>query len=96
MSISVLVNFTVKAEALETFSALMDQTQIHLPQVEGCEGVRIFRHRETPPHFTLVEDWQSEAQHKAHIESLIASGQWADINAMLDAAPTTHYVHAIG
>lgn len=81
------VTLTPDPAQLETFHTAMEGVQASLPQVPGCEGVRVLRTEGPTPHYILVEDWQSQPLHQAHLDALLASGDWANLEGMLSQAP---------
>ncbi|WP_138161879.1 putative quinol monooxygenase [Parasedimentitalea maritima] len=81
------VTLTPDPAQLATFHTAMEGVQASLPQVSGCEGVRVLRTEGSTPHYILVEDWQSQIQHQAHLDALIASGEWAKLKSMLSQPP---------
>lgn len=89
--IQVIITFETKPEASLPFAALLDQVQQDLPRVNGCKGVRVFSGSESPCVFTLLEHWDSEAAHQAHIATVVASGAWDSIAAHLARDPVSHY-----
>jgi len=89
--IQVIITFETKPEASSPFTALLDQVQLDLPRVNGCKGVRVFSRSDSPCMFTLLEHWDSEAAHQAHIAQVVASGAWDSIAAHLAKDPVSHY-----
>ncbi len=85
----VTVTFHAQADQLAAFEQIMRSVKLQLPTIQGCLGVRVLRSAEQPQIFVLVEDWESNAQHAAHISNLIEGGDWAEIEAMLQAPPTS-------
>jgi quinol monooxygenase YgiN len=83
------VTFQPKPEHLAAFAELMDSVKNELPKVEGCLNLRILRQDQGPTTFLLIEDWQSAELHDAQIARLVASGDWAAIEAMLRCPPIT-------
>lgn len=90
--IKLIITFETKPDAVEAFSALMDRVKQDLPHIAGCRGVRVFQGKENRSIFTLLEDWESEAAHKVHIDRVISSGAWEKSIAIhLDKKPVNHY-----
>ncbi len=87
----VIITFEAKSDLSSQFHALLKQVKRDLPSVPGCTGVRLFVACENPCIFTLIEDWQSVSAHKAHINAVIASGDWKTIAAYLCCDPVSHY-----
>lgn len=89
--IQVIITFETLPEASSAFAALLDQVQQELPRVRGCRGVRVFAATDNACVFTLLEHWDSEAAHQAHIATVVASGAWERIAAHLARDPVSHY-----
>jgi len=88
-STHLLITFQARPEAASDFTALLQRVKHELPQVSGCRGVRVFADSSDPCVFTLLEEWESSARHQAHIERVVASGEWARIRAHLAADPVS-------
>lgn len=84
---TVLLTFTVNPGCLEEFQSLLRSIETDLPQVSGCTSVRVLRHEASNATFTVLEDWTSQALHTKHVEGLVASGAWSNIEAMLAEPP---------
>lgn len=89
--INVIVTFETRPECAASFSALLEQVRHDLPQVSGCRGVQVFDGAGEASLFTLVEQWDTEAAHQAHIGHVIASGAWERIAAQLARDPVSRY-----
>lgn len=85
----VCVTFKAKPEHSITFEDVMQSVKTDLPTVEGCNSVRIMRHKDDPLTYTLIEDWTEQKLHEVHINGLVTSGLWDNIEAMLSEAPTS-------
>ena len=83
----VSVTFKPKPAHQSDFAALMQSVKQDLPQVEGCKSVRVLTTQDEAATFTLIEDWDSVEKHASHIEKVVASGVWADIEGMLAEPP---------
>ena len=94
-SVTVLVQFQARLESREAFSLLMQSVQQNLPQVPGCLGVDVLRSAANPLCFVLVERWESQARHGAHVQALQASGDWSALEQHLAAAPSVEYLQRI-
>lgn len=95
MSVNLVISFKVKEEKLESFRNVMQDVKINLPKVDGCRDVKILNHLEDPLAFTLVEAWDSQEIHGAHVQRLIDSGQWTAIAEHLSSAPVSGYFSQI-
>lgn len=91
MSINVIVTFEATPEKASELANLLNQAKRTLPEVEGCKGVSLFNSRKNPCMFTLVEEWESDRQHQAHIANVVSSGAWAHIASHLAADPVSDY-----
>ncbi|MES2934714.1 MAG: antibiotic biosynthesis monooxygenase family protein [Pseudomonadota bacterium] len=89
--INVIITFTTKPESAIQFSTMLAQVKQALPTVDGCKSVRLFAAIDNPCTFTLLEEWESEAKHKSHLEQVVSSGAWDAIAAHLATDPVSHY-----
>ncbi|HEX5738521.1 MAG TPA: antibiotic biosynthesis monooxygenase family protein [Hydrogenophaga sp.] len=87
----IIITFETKPESVATFSSLLEQVKRDLPSVPGCRSVRLFAATANPCVFTLLEDWNSETQHRSHIDKMVSSGAWATLAAHLAKDPVSHY-----
>ena len=91
MSVQLIITFNVAAGKLPAFVEIMRQVQSSLPQVAGCNAVRIFHGTNDEHVFVLVETWESEQAHRAHIENVVRSGAWDHLRAHLTRDPVSGY-----
>ena len=78
-STQIIITFETKPESVNPFSALLAQVKRDLPAVPGCRSVRLFAATDKPCVFTLLEDWDSDSQHRSHIDNVVSSGAWASL-----------------
>jgi quinol monooxygenase YgiN len=90
-----IVTFEASAEKLQAFRQILQQIKADLPQVPGCKAVRIFNSTTNERVFTLVETWESESAHRAHIERVIQTGAWEHIRAHLVTDPLSSYLREV-
>ncbi len=88
-NVKVVVTFDVLEEKLEIFEGIMTSLKTDLPKVDGCNSIVIHRDQDDACVFVLVEDWDNRETHDAHIATVVESGGWATIEAMLKSAPVT-------
>jgi quinol monooxygenase YgiN len=93
--IHLIVTFEASAEKLPAFRQILQQVKAELPQVPGCKAVRIFKSTTNERVFTLVETWESESAHRAHIERVIQTGAWEHIRAHLVTDPLSSYLREV-
>ncbi|NHZ39693.1 putative quinol monooxygenase [Massilia aquatica] len=86
-----IITFTTRPEAASDFRSMRGTVKRGLPAVAGCRGVSVFCASDDPAVFTLVEQWDSEQAHQAHIANLTASGGWDAIAACLREPPAGRY-----
>ncbi|MCX2723631.1 putative quinol monooxygenase [Roseibium salinum] len=89
----VVVQFRAKKENRQAFEAIMCSVSRDLPGADGCKAVDVLQHVDDTCRYTLVETWESQGLHQAHIEGLIADGTWASIVALLAEQPVSGYCH---
>ncbi|NHZ64546.1 antibiotic biosynthesis monooxygenase [Massilia sp. CCM 8694] len=86
-----IITFSTRPEAASDLRAILNGVKRDLPSVAGCRGVHIFCASDDQAVFTLVEQWDSEQAHKAHIGTLTASGGWDAVAACLREPPSGRY-----
>lgn len=91
MPVNLIISFTVKNEKLQSFKNIMDDVKERLPNMDGCQGVKILNHLENPVEFTLLEKWDSKEIHSLYVAELISSGQWSHIAEHLQKDPVSGY-----
>jgi len=90
-----LITFAVKPDRIPDFAAMLATVKTDLPNVDGCQSVRIFQHdTDAQDCFTLLETWDDKSLHQAHVARLQESGDWDTIEAMLATPPNGHYMQA--
>ena len=93
--IHLIVTFEARSEKLQAFRQILQQVKADLPRVPGCKAVRIFNSTTNERVFTLVETWESESAHRAHIERVIQTGAWERIRAHLVTDPLSSYLREV-
>jgi quinol monooxygenase YgiN len=66
---------------------------IHLIVTFEASGEKLAAFRQIL--FTLVETWESEGAHRAHIERVVQSGGWEHIRAHLVSDPLSSYLREV-
>jgi quinol monooxygenase YgiN len=89
--IHLIVTFEASGEKLAAFRQILQQVKTDLPQVPGCQAVRIFNSTTNERVFTL-ETWETESAHRAHIERVVQTGGWEHIRAHLVSDPLSSYL----
>jgi quinol monooxygenase YgiN len=91
MDTHLIITFTARPEQRAAFAELLAKVQEQLPQIPGCKSVRTFNSAGDPCVFTLLETWESEELHQAHIERVVSSGAWNHIASHLAREPVSGY-----
>jgi quinol monooxygenase YgiN len=86
------ISFEARPEATHDFATLLDQVRQELPSIPGCRGVRVFTHAEHAQRFSVLEEWDCAASHQAHINQVVASGEWERIRTHLSVDPTSFFL----
>lgn len=89
-----IVTLKAKPNRRSDLVAALDTVKAELPVVDGCKSVRVLEHADDETSFTLVEDWLSKEHHSTHIDTLIESGAWGQLEVMLREPPISQ--HLIG
>lgn len=87
-----IVTLKAKSERIADLATTLDLVKTKLPLVNGCERVRVLQHADDASSFTLIEDWQDKDHHVTHIDGLVASGAWAQMESMLREPPSSQYL----
>lgn len=95
MSVNVIVQFNALPTSLASFQSIMETVKVDLPTIPGCRGVTVMQDLKDPCRFTLVEVWESEETHAAHVEGLIADGTWTGIASYLATQPSPGYFRSL-
>jgi len=91
-----LITFVLKPDRISDFQTMLATVKTDLPNVDGCQSVRIFQHdADAQNTFTLLETWDTKLLHQAHVARLQESGDWDAIDAMLATPPNGHYMQAL-
>ena len=93
--INVIITFEAKPERASAFAELMHQVKQSLPSADGCRGVRLFGRSDNACVFTLVESWESQGHHQAHIAGVVSSGAWDTMAAELASPPVSCYCNEL-
>lgn len=92
MSVTLVINFHVKPEHLDTLVGILEGAKRDLPgNGEGCSAVRVLQDVNDPHRIKLMETWESVAGHQVHFEAINASGDWQGIVAMMQVTPEREY-----
>ncbi len=92
MSVTLVINFHVKPEHLDTLVGILEGAKKDLPgNGEGCSAVRVLQDVHDPRRFKLMETWESVASHQVHFEAINASGDWPNIVDMMEVTPQREY-----
>ncbi len=91
MPVNVVITFNVKSDKLDSFKDILGDVKKNLPTVAGCNGVVMYNNADDPNVFTLVEAWDSQEQHQAHLAKVVESGDWDMISEHLTADPVSGY-----
>lgn len=89
--INVIITFEAKPERASAFAQLMQQVKQSLPSADGCRGVQLFHRTDNACVYTLVESWESQHHHQAHIARAVESGAWDALAVELACAPASCY-----
>lgn len=65
----VLARLTVKPEAAEQASGILTEMVAHSRQEAGCLSYELYQRIDAPHVFQTVENWKSEADARAHLDT---------------------------
>ena len=86
-----IIRFEAKQDELAAFASILSNVERDMATEAGFVSAVVYRNADDPRVFTLVEVWQSRADHEAHFERIVASGAWANILAMQRTDPVMGY-----
>jgi len=87
---NIIVLFDVKPERRQDFIKAIAEVSPHSRQAMGNLGFNIYQYADDPNKFALLEGWESEAAHEAHL----AQGYSKKLNAALDGLFVTNPMDA--
>ncbi len=91
MSITLLVTLVARPESLAEIERTLEEVKSYLPEVEGCESLRICRALDDPTTFTLIEGWSSRAAHETYQRGVAEAGGWGHFTKHLAQEPLSVY-----
>lgn len=86
------IEFHVKAKAEAEFLIIMSSINSLMKDERGFQEAYVYRHKQNPLHFTLIEKWDSYEAHHEHFIRINENGDWAAILQMLEAEPELVYM----
>ena len=86
-----IIRFNVAEDRLDDFLGVMTNINGLMAGEDGFINAVVYRNNDDPLAFTLVESWETRGHHEKHFQHIDASGDWADIVAMLKTYPAMSY-----
>jgi quinol monooxygenase YgiN len=86
-----IVTFKVKPEYAVAFAVMLKKVKKELPKAPGCTYLRILHHADEEATIAIYEGWESKDHHLAYVDTMVASGAYARIKAMLAEPPSGGY-----
>ena len=86
-----IIRFNVAEDRLDDFLGVMTNINDLMAGEAGFIAATVYRNVDDPLTFTLVEAWETRGHHEEHFQRIDASGDWADIVAMLTRYPAMSY-----
>lgn len=91
MAVLVLVEGTVRPEAMNDMMALMREILPDTRAYDGCQEVKVHTNLDTPNDLALVEYWDSRAHYEKYLAWRAETGVLDKIGSMLSGAPSIRY-----
>ena len=91
MPVTLIINFQASDEGLSEFSGIMAGVSEAMTSEPGFVSAIVYQNVDRPNAFVLQEVWTSKKSHREHYDRIVASGDWAHINSLLDAEPVMGY-----
>lgn len=95
MPTTFLIHFNALSSHLSELEAALQLACTNLPQVKGCQSALLLQNADDPCRLTMIEKWEDRRDHQAHVESMIATGAWAQITSLLRELPHSGYYQSI-
>ncbi len=91
MSIVVLLEFHVKADAVEDAKQFFKKILPDTRAFAGCEGLDVYTNVDDPTSFVFQERWQSKEHYEKYFAWRTANGSMEAFGAKLAGAPSVRY-----
>jgi len=87
MSYHLLVQFKVKADQVDEFVALLQESKSRIAGAPGCLGVDVLHSTDNKDKVVLSEIWETKEQHDQYAEQMRASGSMNKMAPFLAGQP---------
>ena len=94
MSIARIGNFTGNPGQIDELKAFLFSIIPMIQSSPGCESVQLYRNREDPASFTMIEIWDSIESHQASVKN-IPPEKLAEIRPLLGSNPHGSYYELV-
>ena len=91
MAVLVLVEGSVKSEAMDDMIALMNEILPDTRAYDGCQGVHVHTNLDAPNDLALVEYWDSRVHYEKYLAWRAETGVLEKIASLLSGAPSIRY-----
>ena len=96
MSSHLLVCFVAAAGHADDLERRLRLAASNLPAVPGCRRATLYRDKSAAERFVLLEEWDDETAHSAHLNVYVQGAEWHSIVASLSEQPQGRWLHQIG
>ena len=86
-----IIRFNVDEVRLPEFLDIMTNINTLMASEEGFVSAMVYRGKDDPLSFTLVEGWRTRDLHREHYDRIVENGDWGNILDMLTAEPDMSY-----
>lgn len=86
-----IIRFNVDEARLPEFLDIMTNINTLMASEEGFVSAMVYRGKDDPLSFTLIEAWRTRDLHREHYDRIVENGDWANILDMLTAEPDMSY-----
>ena len=91
MSTMVLIELSVKPEAVDDMKAVMRELLPDTRAYDGCQSVDCYDNTETKGNIVLYEIWDSRAHQERYLQWRSETGTLAPLQALVTAPPKIQY-----
>ena len=95
MSVHIIFEMQLKAEAAEGFAASIATALVDTRKYEGCERVNVYRDAADANRFVLIEQWRSKADYESYIAWRTSTGMMDQLGSTMQSPPVLRYLNLV-
>ena len=91
MSVTILVEFRVKPEKVDTLKKRFKEILPDTRAYDGCQELKVYNSQDDPTNIVLVEHWDSRPQYEKYLAWRTETGFLEELGAVLAGPPSIRY-----